>query len=284
MVHVLSAIVAAVFIWWFTTGALLFLTSRSKDTFGVSMAAASVVAMFAAFGLWLTAQSETVWSIYGAFLAGVLLWGWLELVFYLGFVTGPRTSASEPGCSDLRHFWHGVETCLSHQLLTFVVIALVAALTLPGENQVGLWTFLTLYAQQQSAKLNVFFGVRNLNAQFLPDHLAYLRHFLKERPLNLFFPVSVTVSTVVLVLVVSAAAAAQTDAQMLGLTLLATLLGLAILEHWFLVLPLPAEKLWTWSQWERPAAVHSVVRPGVDAVPIASPGAAAAPTKVELAS
>ncbi len=29
-------------------------------------------------------------------------------------------------------------------------------------------------------------------------------------------------------------------------TLLSVLMGLAILEHWFLVLPLPSEKLWKW--------------------------------------
>jgi hypothetical protein len=31
-----------------------------------------------------------------------------------------------------------------------------------------------------------------------------------------------------------------------GLILLATLLVLAILEHWFLVLPVPVDKLWSW--------------------------------------
>jgi Flp pilus assembly pilin Flp len=32
-----------------------------------------------------------------------------------------------------------------------------------------------------------------------------------------------------------------------GYSLLATLIALALLEHWFLVLPLPTELLWRWS-------------------------------------
>jgi putative photosynthetic complex assembly protein 2 len=36
-----------------------------------------------------------------------------------------------------------------------------------------------------------------------------------------------------------------------SLTFAATLLSLAILEHWFLVLPLPSEALWSWVLRER---------------------------------
>jgi hypothetical protein len=32
-----------------------------------------------------------------------------------------------------------------------------------------------------------------------------------------------------------------------GLTLVTALLALAVLEHWFLVLPVPDEALWTWA-------------------------------------
>ena len=36
------------------------------------------------------------------------------------------------------------------------------------------------------------------------------------------------------------------SAQAIGLTLVATLLSLAILEHFFLVIPLPFESQWKW--------------------------------------
>ena len=53
------------------------------------------------------------------------------------------------------------------------------ALTRDGANQVGLWTFVILWAMRQSAKLNVFLGVRNLSEEFLPEHLRYLETSLR---------------------------------------------------------------------------------------------------------
>jgi putative photosynthetic complex assembly protein 2 len=34
---------------------------------------------------------------------------------------------------------------------------------------------------------------------------------------------------------------------MVSLSLVGSLLALAVLEHWFLVLPLPSENLWKWA-------------------------------------
>jgi len=33
----------------------------------------------------------------------------------------------------------------------------------------------------------------------------------------------------------------------IGFVLLATLSALAVIEHWFMILPIPAEALWRWS-------------------------------------
>ena len=49
---------------------------------------------------------------------------------------------------------------------------------------------------RESAKLNLFLGVRNLSEEFLPAHLAYLQSYFRRRSMNMLFPFSVTVSTV----------------------------------------------------------------------------------------
>jgi G3E family GTPase len=107
----------------------------------------------------------------------------------------------------------------------------------------------------QSAKLNVFLGVRNVTEEFVPEHLTFLRSFLTKRnSMNLLFPVSVTVSTVVCVYLVDAAIQPGASTfEAAGYSFLATLMALAILEHWFLMLPLPAQKLWSWGLKSRPA-------------------------------
>jgi hypothetical protein len=114
-------------------------------------------------------------------------------------------------------------------------------------NHLGLWTFIVLWWMHASAKLNVFFGVPNLGEELVPHHMRYLVSFMTKRPMNLFFPFSVTASTICAVhLTGKATAASATPFEAVGYTMLATLMVLAILEHWFLVTPLDTNALWKW--------------------------------------
>jgi putative photosynthetic complex assembly protein 2 len=142
----------------------------------------------------------------------------------------------------------------------------VIALTWGEANQVGTWTFMILWGMRLSAKLNVFLGVPNLSEEFLPEQLHYLKSYLAKKPMNLLFPVSVTVSTVIAALLVRSALAADASAfEVAGFVFLAALLALAILEHWFLVLPLPDAALWSWALRSRSEpAPSNVVAPGTE--------------------
>jgi hypothetical protein len=65
--------------------------------------------------------------------------------------------------------------------------------------------------------------------------------------MNLLFPISITASTVVALILIQCAAASGASAfERASFTYLATLLSLAIVEHWFLMLPLPFARLWQW--------------------------------------
>ena len=184
---------------------------------------------------------------YAAFSYGLLAWGWQEISFYMGFVTGSRRAPCVEGCAGWRHFGHAVQTSLYHELAIIVCAVVVVAVTWDAPNQIGMWTFMVLWWMHQSAKLNVFLGVRNLNEEFLPEHLQFLKSFLTKRPMNLLFPVSVTISTVIAALLLeSALDPTASEFAQTGFTFLGTMMLLAILEHWFLVLPLPAAALWKW--------------------------------------
>jgi putative photosynthetic complex assembly protein 2 len=237
----------AVLVWWFSTGVILFLTARSRSWAPVSMTLGTGVLALALAGIAGSADDTSVAAAYCAFTGGLIAWGWQELGFYLGIVAGPRRTACPAGCRGLRHFWHGVETGLWHELTIIATAALIALMTWGQPNRVGLWTFLILWGMRTSAKLNVFFGVRNLNEQFLPAHLGYLRRYFRRRAMNPLFPLSVTVATVIATLLTVAAIQAPPGFATAGLTMLAALTALAVLEHWFLVLPINAEALWQWS-------------------------------------
>jgi len=242
-------ILHAIFVWWFSTGVILYLDGLPTRTFKWSMVGATVVLAVALHGLWTSAGDASVSGAYAAFTYGLLAWGWQEISFYMGYVTGPRARACGEDCRGWRHFWHAVQTSLYHEFSIIVTLAVIVVLTWGQPNPVGLWTFLTLWWMHESARLNVFLGVRNLNEEFLPDHMEFLKSFFNNsKPINLLFPFSVTISTVVTVLLAQAALdPAATAFELVAYTFVATMMALAILEHWFLVLPLPAAALWNWS-------------------------------------
>ncbi len=251
MAAYLCPILFALFTWWFSTGAIIYLDGLPVRTFKWSMIGATVLLGAAFYGLFASSGDTTVQGAYVAFASALAAWAWHEISFYMGYVTGPRNHACEDGCSGWAHFGHAVQVSLWHELAILASFAVVAALTWGGANEIGLWTFVILWWMHESARLNVFLGVRNLNAHFLPPHLAYLKSFLNNKPMNLLFPFSVTISTVICAVLATEAVIAADPFRQAGFTFLSTMLTLAILEHWFLVLPVPAEAMWNWSMKSR---------------------------------
>jgi putative photosynthetic complex assembly protein 2 len=238
----------ALFLWWFSTGVILYLDGLAPRTFRWSMLGATVLLAVSLRYLATGNGDLTVGGAYAAFTCALLAWGWQEISFYMGAVTGLRTQPCPQGCSGWRHFGHAIRVSLFHEISIIVTGCVVFALEWPGANHLGLWTYVVLWWMHESARLNVFLGVRNLSEEFLPEHMAFLKSFLTKKPMNLLFPVSVTMSTVVAVLLFQKAFSANaSDFEATAFLFLGTLMTLAILEHWFLVLPLPSAALWNWS-------------------------------------
>jgi len=254
----------ALFVWWFSTGAIIYLDGLPRHTFRWSMLAATAVLGAALAGLAISSADTTATGAYVAFGAGLLVWGWHEMSFLMGFVTGPRREPCPEGCGGWRRVGRAIQTILYHEIAILVTAVAVVALTWGGPNQIGTWTFMILWIMRLSAKLNVFLGVPNLAEAFLPEHLDYLKSYFRKQPMNLLFPLSITASTVAVALLVRETLAADAGGfEVAGITLLATLLALAILEHWFLVLAIPDVALWRWAlaareRWRRPANDRSL--------------------------
>ena len=241
------AVVFALFLWWFLTGAVLYVVGLPKRTHGWSMLAATAILGLALAGLVSSSDDVTPLGAYCGFTCGLLVWTWHEMSFLTGFLAGPRKSPCPAEAKGWQRFSYATQTLLYHEVAILATAAVLFALTLDAPNQIGLATFLVLWIMRLSAKFNVFFGVPNLTEQFLPEGLAYLKSYFIKRPMNLLFPVSVTASTVVTFMLLEQATSADASGfTVAGFTMLASLMGLAVLEHWFLVLPLPAAALWSW--------------------------------------
>jgi putative photosynthetic complex assembly protein 2 len=240
-------ILYALFLWWFSTGVIIFLDRLPRWTFLYSIAGATIVLLCSLYGLWWSSTHTNVMDAYVGFSCALMVWGWHEISFLMGILTGPRRSACPEGVSGWHRFCCAAQTLLYHEIGILVTATLIVALTAHGQNQFGTWTFMILWWMRLSAKLNVFFGVRNLTEELLPSHLYYLSTYFKRKPINLFFPVSVTVSTIFAVWIAGNAEAGLSPFETVGYVFLTSLMCLAILEHWFLVLPLNSVRLWSWS-------------------------------------
>jgi putative photosynthetic complex assembly protein 2 len=235
-------------LWWFSTGVVLYLDNLPGRTFRWTLLGGSTVLAVAIFGLVVSSISATTAMNYVAFTCGVVIWGVLEMSYFTGYATGPRRTPCPEGCTQWQRFRLAIMTSLYHELAVMTTGLLLIAISWEEPNQVGAWTFVVLWLMRWSAKLNLFLGVPNLNENWLPEHLRYLKTYMSKRGMNLLFPVSVTLSTTLVVLIVLKALTPDAlTSEVVGLTLVATLLALAILEHWFLVLPLPDEALWAWA-------------------------------------
>ncbi len=251
MTHTALAVVFAVFIWWFSTGVVLLLNGMQRHAYRWSLALSTLLGLLALWALAHTAQQTSVAATYCAFTSALLVWGWHELSFLTGWITGPRVTAIAPTLSGWPRFVQAVRAILWHELAIAAVGLFIVAITWRAPNQVGTWTFLVLWAMRTSAKLNLFLGVRNLSEEFLPTQLRYLESFFRRRAMNLLFPLSITGASFVLLAMVQAALHSSSAVQTLGLALVGTMLALAIVEHWLLVLPFSATTLWRWAMGSR---------------------------------
>jgi putative photosynthetic complex assembly protein 2 len=251
------------FAWWFLTGAVLYIVGLPRKTVRWSMVSATVVALGAMMALWLTAGDTSPAAAYTAFLAALFVWGWHEVSFLTGTVTGPRTTEAPRHYRGRAELWPAVETLLYHEAAILLTGAALFAMLWGSPNEVGLWTFVILWVMRISAKLNVFLGVPNLTEEFLPAHLTYLKTYFCRRGMNLLFPVSVTLSTIATWLLIGEAGNAAGRFEQIAFTFLATLMALALIEHWFLVVPLPSAALWSWGLSSRQDRGGADASPGL---------------------
>jgi len=239
----------AMFLWWFSTGAILYLDRLPRSTFRWSMTGATVLLVAALFGL--SASSSGAGGSYDAVLAfscALIIWGWHEMSFLMGHVTGPCDFECPPGTRGFARFWLATQTVIYHEVAIVFTIAGVAYLSWGEPNQIGVQTLLLLWVMRLSTKFNLFLGVPRHHEGMLPTHLAFLQSYFRDRPMNWLFPLSVTGATVLTVILFQRAMApGATEFEATGYALLATLSALGLVEHWFLVVPVPDERLWAWA-------------------------------------
>lgn len=245
MISWLAPIGFALFLWWFSTGMILLADRMPRVTPRATFVVASLFGVAAIAAAWLTRDTATVNGAFIGFTAGLALWGWHEVSFLTGIITGPRRDTCPAGAAGWKRFVYAAQTLIHHEVAIALTLVGLAAMLWGADNQAALWTFAILWGMRLSTKFNIFLGVPNITEEFLPSHLEHLKSYFRNRALNMLFPVSVTAGTILTVWLGQQALATTPPAQT-TFVLLTTLAALGVIEHWFLVLPWRDEELWRW--------------------------------------
>jgi putative photosynthetic complex assembly protein 2 len=272
-----AAALFAMLCWWFGTGAILWLVRRPPASFRTSLVVCTVLL---AGSLWTTnisMQAQTVGNAYLAFASVIVMWAWHEMVFLTGWITGPRRVPLQPGVRGWQRFVQSTQVVIWHELALLLNFGVLLAMQQGQPSHVALCTFAVLWCMRFSAKMNLFFGVPEVGEQYLPRHLAYLGSYFKKGRLSAFFFVSVAVATAIWVWIVWEVVSGEVTVST-GWVLLASLLGLAIVEHLIMAFPAPMQKLWGWAMShspssDRPTAVVTPTVPPVTIQPDKAPAA-----------
>jgi putative photosynthetic complex assembly protein 2 len=242
--------------WWFGTGVILWLDRLPPASFRWSLLGWTMLLVLSFKGVYESMREVSVANAYLAFGSVIVMWGWHELAFLTGWITGPRKVALTEGAQGWQRFQESVQVMLHHEVALLINFGVLWLMQMDQPNHVALCTYALLWFMRLSAKLNLFFGVPQNGAQYLPAHLVYLASYFRSRLITPWFVVSISAAIGTwcwLVWQAQQGAMAITT----GWVMLATLLGLAIVEHLIMIFPLPLERLWGWAMGQ--SSVESVL-------------------------
>jgi putative photosynthetic complex assembly protein 2 len=253
-----TAALMAIFLWWLTTGVILFAVATLAHQ-RLTLGAGSMILLSAGLiTLHQTAEDVSAAGAYLSFLAALAIWGAVEISFLGGLITGPNRKELPSDLMGLQRFWSATRVVLWHEIFILLLGFLLIMAFAHGPNRIGLMTYGILWVMRLSAKLNLYLGVRNTGETLLPEHLRYMSSYFAHRPMNLLFPFSITLGTLLSAWLFHQAFAVGADAhQLVGFMLIATIASLAVIEHWFLMLPLPIEALWRWGMRDKNAPAQT---------------------------
>ncbi|MBV2359359.1 DUF3623 domain-containing protein [Thalassococcus sp. CAU 1522] len=240
----------ALFLWWFSTGAILVvvkLADRRGGRTGLWVTLAGLPALaLGLWGMWVSSGIAGVGAVYHGFVSALAVWGWIELAFLTGAVAGPNRHVCRVDVPEWERFIRAWGTIAYHEVALVAALIGLGLLFADAANPFGFWAFAVLFFARVSAKLNLFLGVPKINTEFLPRALAHLPSHFRIAPMNGLFPLSITGLSFAVACWLERLVFVTDPAEIVGFALLTALTALALLEHWFMVLPLPDEKLWRW--------------------------------------
>ncbi len=248
----------ALMLWWMSTGLILLAVRRADQAGGRAFHGLICWGLpflvLGAVAVMQSVQALTVAGMYIGFAGALCIWGWIEMTFLTGLVTGPRKlpmTAQTPG----ERFAQAWGVVAYHETLLLIGFLGIVLATIGQPNPIAAWTYGMLLFARVLAKLNLFNGVPGINTDAVPTPLSHITSYFRTSDPSWVFPLSVTVLSLFTAFWVERLVHAATDASAVMFAFLSALTALALLEHWMMLIPLADTKLWRWMMPDRPTAV-----------------------------
>ncbi|THV15016.1 putative photosynthetic complex assembly protein PuhE [Rhizobium rhizophilum] len=268
LTHPLAVVLVAISVWWLSTGLVLAMVNRSNGPRGRGLVLMALMTLIGAFGVALMvwgAQEPTVLGSYVGFFGALLVWAWHEAAFLTGLLTGRRRGECPPGLTGIRRFRAAWEAVSDHEIAILVTAVALWFMLSGSANLFGLAAFGLLWGMRISAKLLIFLGAPHAISELMPKGIRHLKSYFKTDRMTPLFPVLLAIAAGIFAILVVGANRATQAHSVVGHTLLATFMALAIIEHLVLVLPISDTALWRWAMAKQERA-NLAIRPGADGV------------------
>jgi putative photosynthetic complex assembly protein 2 len=274
LLHHGAAVAFVILAWWLSTGAILHAAGRERPNVVPLMAAATLMAVAGFFVLWRSTVMDDLGGVYLGFLGALAIWGWHEASFLSGVLTGPMRDACPKGAVGYERFRAAFLAIRDHELAIAATALVIVAISIGGDNRVGMWTFLLLWAMRITAKLVLFLGAPHVAVHMLPKRLSYIATYFRTDRVSAAFPAFIAGMLVLFAFLCMEAVNAPARHLSISATVLAAFLALAIIEHLLLVLPISDAALWRWAMPDRERGLVPEPRAaGIDLVaPLAAGG------------
>jgi putative photosynthetic complex assembly protein 2 len=181
---------AVVGFWWLVTGVIVAL-QRNEWTKLAAWILSTGVAIWATSEIHAQRAIRSASSARRTFLATTAVWMWINVGLYGGWIVGPGGTASVAGAPTIVRATEAIGSLLWHELLCVGLLGATWLLVRRSPNRLAFAALATYWAVLQVAKLNIFFGVANPGARFLPPHLQFLLSYYGPPENTGWLPVSV---------------------------------------------------------------------------------------------
>ncbi|HYW49099.1 MAG TPA: DUF3623 family protein [Gemmatimonadaceae bacterium] len=221
---------AVVGFWWLVTGVIVAL-QRNEWTKLAAWTISTAVAIWAAYDIHGQRDTRTAASARRTFLAATAIWMWINVGLYGGWIVGPGHTASTAGVATVFRATEAITSLLWHELLCVLVLFATWLHVRTSPNRIAFHALFTYWGVLQVAKLNIFFGVANPGARFLPPHLQFLLSYYGPPENTAWLPASVVVALGIALSFWWRGWQAKDAFLRQGRALLAMLIALAALEY-----------------------------------------------------